>query len=108
MLWVLIRIASPRQMSTNNIRFYGEITKIISLLSSNTLLIFSTGYVLISNDYGLVKMLYNYRQNFVYCHQHVTCWIYVLLTEQVNGHSELLSQFRESDLGCNMLDFMMT
>ena len=25
-----------------------------------------------------------------------------------NSHSELLGQFRESDLGCNTLDFMMT
>ena len=29
-------------MSTHNMRFYGEITKIIPKLSSNTLIIFST------------------------------------------------------------------
>ena len=44
MLWVLIRIASARQNSnsTHNISFYGEISKIIPKLFSNTLLICST------------------------------------------------------------------
>ena len=43
MLWVLIRIASPILMSTHNVSFYGELTKIILQLSSNTLLVCSTG-----------------------------------------------------------------
>ena len=44
MLWVLIRIASQAiLMSTHNICFYGELTKIVLHLSSNTLLICSTG-----------------------------------------------------------------
>ena len=43
MLWVLIRIASEViQMSTHIICFYGELTKIILQLSSDTLLICST------------------------------------------------------------------
>ena len=45
MLWVLIRIASVAEanlMSTHNICFYGELTKIILQLSSNTHLICST------------------------------------------------------------------
>ena len=43
MLWVLIWIATP---STHNICFYGELTKIIFELSSNTLLICSTVWFL--------------------------------------------------------------
>ena len=39
MLWVLIRIGEAILMSTHNICFYGEPTKIIPKLSSNTLLI---------------------------------------------------------------------
>ena len=39
MLWVLIRITTLAiLMSTHNICFYGELTKIILQLSSNTLL----------------------------------------------------------------------
>ena len=41
-------------MSTHNIRFYGEITKIIPKLSSNSLLICST--VQLSNT-GITKMV---------------------------------------------------
>ena len=40
MLWVLIRIASAILMSTHNIGFYEDLTKIIFELSSNTHLIF--------------------------------------------------------------------
>ena len=44
MLWVLIRIASEAiLMSTHNIGFYDEISKIITKLSSNTHLISSAG-----------------------------------------------------------------
>ena len=43
MLWVLIRIAEAVLMSTHNICFYGELTKIILQLSSDTLLICSSG-----------------------------------------------------------------
>ena len=46
-LWVLIRIASPILMSTHNIGFYEDLTKIIFQLSSNTHLISS------SDDYNL-------------------------------------------------------
>ena len=45
MLWVLIRIASLDKailMGTHNIYFYGELTKNILQLSSNTLLICSS------------------------------------------------------------------
>ena len=42
MLWVLIRINKAILMSTHNICFYGELSKIILQLSSNTLLICST------------------------------------------------------------------
>ena len=57
MLWVLIRIASPKTyvvgthynclgeailMTIHNVSFYGEITKVTPILSSNTLLICST------------------------------------------------------------------
>ena len=44
MLWVLIR-GEAILMSTHNIRFYGELTNIILQLSSNTLLIRSSGQV---------------------------------------------------------------
>ena len=48
MLWVLSRIALTEAilMNTHNICFYGELTKIILQLSSNTLLICSSGIVL--------------------------------------------------------------
>ena len=52
MLWVLVRITSVRYyaphlgeailMSTHTICFYGELSKIILQLSSDTLLIYST------------------------------------------------------------------
>ena len=38
MLWVLIRIGEAILMSTHNICFYGELTKIIHQLPSNTVL----------------------------------------------------------------------
>ena len=49
MLWVLIRIAAIL-MSTHNICFNGDITKVIPKLSSNTLLICSTGFRWVCND----------------------------------------------------------
>ena len=47
MLWVLIRIGEAILMSTHNICFYGEITKIIPKFSSNTLLICSSESIIL-------------------------------------------------------------
>ena len=55
MLWMLIRIASPILMSTHNIGFYEDLTKIIfelSSISSNTHLISSAEYAIRQPNLG--------------------------------------------------------
>ena len=49
MLWVFIRIASAILMTTHNIGFYEDLTKIIFELSSNTHLISSAGHFIRQN-----------------------------------------------------------
>ena len=65
MLWVLIRIASP--MSTHNIGFYEDLTKIIIELSSNTHLISSGEQTIQGTRYlVLVIIVFSFCQiNFV-------------------------------------------
>ena len=54
-------------MSTHNIRFYGEIKKIIPKLSPNTLLICSTGLIHIHNENNELPHSKTYKRTALYC-----------------------------------------
>ena len=62
--WVLIRIASPEAilMSTHNLGFYEDLTKIIIQLSSNTYLIYSADNVFCLLPYFIQFSRFNIYQ----------------------------------------------